>query len=80
MDKMQEELTSKTGEIPTRSVVTDNNEPRTRGKRSLEETEMREQGNDIRHRWTVQLASHDMKRPLHYDMHYNSFGHIYMTS
>jgi DDE superfamily endonuclease len=79
MDGLQRKITKKTGEIP-RPVVTDNNEPRGRGRPSMDELEMKRVGEEIRHRLTVKLASQDMKRPMQHDMHYNSFGHIFINS
>ena len=63
MDSLQQQLTEQTGEMP-RPVVTNNNEPRTRGGPSLDDIEMRRVGGLVRHRLTVKLASNDMRRPL----------------
>jgi DDE superfamily endonuclease len=79
MDKQQQEVTRKTGELP-RPMVGDNNEPRVGGRPSNEESERRRLGDLVRHRLSVKLANHEMRRPLQHDMHYNSYGHIYMTS
>jgi hypothetical protein len=65
--------------VPT-AVATDNNEPRPGGRPSLEDIKLRELGISIRERLTVQLAVHELRRPLMHDMHYNSHGHIFMTS
>jgi hypothetical protein len=78
MDSIQREITRQTGEIP-RAIVTDNNEPRTRGRPSVNNLEFREQGAEIRHQLTIRLASCEMKHPLQHDMHYNSQGHMFMT-
>jgi DDE superfamily endonuclease len=79
MDDIQNELTRQTGEIP-RALVSDNNETNTGGRPSLTDRESRRMGDAVRHRLTVRLAIHDLQRPLQHDMHYNSHGHIYMTS
>ena len=78
-DAMQDELTMATGEAP-RALATDNNEPRRRRRPTVDEETQRQLGDDIRHRLTIKLATHEMKRPLQHDMHYNKQGHIYMTS
>jgi DDE superfamily endonuclease len=78
-DSVQDYITEQTGETP-QAIATDNNEPRLGGRPSTEELEQREKGITIRERLTVKLAVHDMRRPLEHDMHYNSHGHIYMTS
>ena len=78
-DSVQDEITEATGEMP-RAIVSDNNEPRRCGRPSVEEEEHRQQGILTRHNLTIKLAVHEMKRPLQSDMHYNSHGHIYMTS
>ena len=79
MDAVQDELFRQTGEMP-RAVVTDNNEPRQRGRVGLEEEKQRVLGEAIRHRLTVKLAANDLKRPMHHDMHYNRHGNIHMSS
>ena len=78
MDDTQGELFRQTGEIP-RAVVTDNNEPRRMGRRSLADNEMRSKGLEVRHRLTVKLAAHDMARPMQHDMQYNTHGNIYIS-
>jgi DDE superfamily endonuclease len=78
-DDTQDYITEQTGEVP-QAIATDNNEPRTPGRRTLEENKQRERGISIRDRLTVQLAVHNMKRPMEHGMHYNSHGHIYMSS
>ena len=47
MDRVQRSLTMHTGEIP-RATVSDNNEPKSRGRRTSEETRATERGNAIR--------------------------------
>jgi hypothetical protein len=79
MDRIQQALTEQTGEMP-RAVVTDNNEPRRRGRRTIQEEEMRTIGAGVRSRLTVKLATHELKRPMLHDMKYNSYGHIYLDS
>jgi hypothetical protein len=79
MDTLQVELTHQTGEMP-RAIVTDNNEPRPKGRPSAHDLRFRELGTELRHRLMIQLATREMRRPLQHDMHYNSHGHIYMTS
>jgi DDE superfamily endonuclease len=79
MDELQNELTRQTGEIP-RAIVGDNNEANLGGRPSLTEQLSRKMGNEVRHRLTVKLATHDLQRPLQHDMHYNAYGHIYMKS
>jgi hypothetical protein len=79
MDSVQQALTNQTGEMP-RAVVTDNNEPRPRGRPTMDDVDLRRHGQEVRHRLTVQLAAHDLRRPMQHDMRYNSHGHIYMTS
>jgi DDE superfamily endonuclease len=79
MDNMQLQVTEKTGEIP-RAIVTDNNELNPGGRPSAEEIDMRFVAEEIRHRMTLKFATHDLRRPLHHDMHYNANGNIYMTS
>jgi hypothetical protein len=80
MDAIQQQrLILQTGEIP-RAIVVDNNEPRVAGRRSREENDSRLRGVKIRHRLTVKLASHNLRRPLQHDMQYNDYGHVYMTS
>ena len=78
-DSRQQALTLASGETP-RPLVSDNNEPRVGGRRSLCDEELRSLAIATRHRITVDLATRDMKRPLHHDMKYNQYGHIYMTS
>ena len=60
MDSIQAALTQLTGEMP-RAVVTDNNEPGRRGRRSKHEEEMRMKGVGVRSRLTVKLATHELK-------------------
>jgi hypothetical protein len=79
MNAIQDQLTKKTGEMPV-AAVTDNNEPGRRGRRTIEETTLQEQGKKLRHLLTVKLAANGMRRPMLSDMHYNEYGHIYMTS
>ena len=79
MDSLQQQLTQLSGEMP-RALATDNNEPRTAGRHSLEQIDMTQLGDTVRSRLTVKLAVHEMRRPLQHDMHYNSHEHIYMTS
>lgn len=79
MDAVQEEATRVTGELPI-PLVTDNNEPRRRGRPTLMETTDYHQGVTVRERLTTRLAASEMRRPLQHDMHYNQYGHIYMTS
>jgi DDE superfamily endonuclease len=79
MDEIQQTITRTSGEMP-RAVATDNNEPRRRGRPTFEESKLSELGEKVRHRLTVKLSSHDRRRPLQHDMHYNQHGHIYMTS
>ena len=79
VDATQVEISQQTGEIPI-ALATDNNEPRRPGRPTVEEEQFRQTGQDIRHQLTVKLSVHELKRPLQHDMHYNSQGHIYMTS
>ncbi len=79
MDAMQDEMTRASGEMPT-ALTTDNNEPRRRGRPTASETSLRDEGEQIRRRLTIELSSQGMKRPLQHDMCYNSHGNIYMTS
>jgi len=79
IDCIQDQLTRQTGEIPV-AAVTDNNEPTRRGRRTLEEIELQALGNKVRQNLMLKLASNDMRRPMQFDMHYNDYGHIYMTS
>ena len=79
MDHVQRNLSRITGEIPA-AVVTDNNEPRRRGRRTLEEAEASHLGDDIRLRLTVKLASRNIRRPLQHDMEYNSHGNMCINS
>ena len=78
-DPIQVEITRQTGEIP-RAMVSDNNEPKGRGRHTLDETAMALQGAKVRDILTTRLAVNDMRRPMKHDMKYNSYGHIYMTS
>jgi DDE superfamily endonuclease len=78
-DSIQDYITEQTGEAP-QAIATDNNEPRLGGRPSSDEVKQRELGITVRERLTVKLAVQDMRRPLEHDMHYNSHGHIYMTS
>jgi DDE superfamily endonuclease len=78
-DIIQDHITQQTGEVP-QAIATDNNEPRLGGRRTSQEIIQRELGIRIRERLTVKLAVHNMRRPLEHDMHYNSHGHIYMSS
>jgi DDE superfamily endonuclease len=78
-DYVQDVLTEQTGEVPM-AVATDNNEPRPGGRPTLEDVKLRELGISIRERLTVKLAVHELRRPMLHDMHFNSHGHIYMTS
>lgn len=77
--KVQEHLTTYTGEVP-RPLVTDNDQPPPRGRPPPEEHEFRQLGNNIRHRLVVKLAAHKRSRPMEHDMEFNSQGNIYMTS
>jgi DDE superfamily endonuclease len=79
IDHIQDLITEQTGELP-HAIATDNNEPRPVGRHSTDEIKERELGIHIRERLTVKLAVHGMRRPLLHDMHYNSHGHIYMSS
>jgi DDE superfamily endonuclease len=79
VDPMQDHITEQTGEAP-HAVATDNNEPRPAGRPAYDDLKLRDLGISIRERLTVKLAVHDMRRPLLHNMHYNSHGHIYMSS
>lgn len=79
MDAIQTELTRQTGEMP-RALVTNNNEPGRRGRRTTLEDELRQKGEDARHRMTLRLAAADLRRPLQHDMHHNAHGNIHVTS
>jgi DDE superfamily endonuclease len=79
VDSLQDHLTEQTGEVP-QAIATDNNEPRPPGRHSTEEIKERELGVIIRERLTVKLAARGMSRPLEHNMHYNSHGHVYMSS
>ena len=77
-DWTQTELTRLTGEMPI-AVVTDNNEPRAKGRPTLTEMENMELGAKVRHSIMLKLATNNLKRPLQSDMHYNKYGNIYMS-
>ena len=47
-DTVQNRLTKQTGEVPV-ALVTDNNEPRSRGRPTAEEAQLRAEGDSIRH-------------------------------
>jgi hypothetical protein len=79
LDPIQMEITQQTGEMPRAGVV-DNNEPWGRGCRTLDESLLAKEGETIRNLQTTRLAVNEMRRPLHHDMYYNSYGHIYMSS
>jgi hypothetical protein len=79
VENLQDRITEQTGEVP-QAVATDNNEPRTGGRPTLEDVKLRALGISIRERLTVKLAVHEMKRSMEHDMHCNAHGHIYMTS
>ena len=79
MDAVQQEITNQSGEMPL-ALVSDNNEPRRQGRPTIEETEMREMGEEIRLQLMIKLAAHDMRRPMKYDMEYNDYGHVYTTT
>ena len=79
MDATQETITVDTGEMPL-ALVTDNNEPNPGGRPSLEESQLRDLGGKARDRLTVKLSTYERLRPLQHDMHYNKYGHIYMSS
>ena len=76
---LQTHLTETTGEVP-RALVTDNNEPHPGGRPTINEKQLRQTGEQVRHSLMVQLSTHNHERPLQHEMHYNSCGHIYMTS
>lgn len=78
IDELQLQLTNETGEAPN-PLVTDNNEPRPAGRRSVADIDLAIKGSSVRQRLTTKLAVYEMKRPLHSNMRYNSHGHIYMT-
>ena len=78
IDETQARLYAETGEMP-RAVVTDNNEPARRGRRTVLEEGLSEVGNNVRRRMSVELAAREMRRPLQKDMQYNSYGHIYFS-
>ena len=75
----QQEITWLTGETP-RAVVTDNNEPRAPGRRSVDDLFLAEKGEQIRSMLTAKLAANNMLRPMQHDMHYNEYGNVYMSS
>ena len=79
MDSVQQEITRQSGELP-RALVTDNNEPRRRGRPTLEEAELKEKGEEVRHRLLIRLAAENMRRPMQYNMEYNDYGNIYTTT
>jgi hypothetical protein len=79
MDRTQQVIYRKTGEVP-RPLVSDNNEPRTACQLMKDDRELQTLGEMIRHRLTVKLASRDLGRPLQHHMEYNSYGHIFMTN
>lgn len=74
---LQQQITQ--AEIP-RALVGDNNEPRTAGRKTRDESALSEKGNRVRGRLITKLAANNMKRPLLQDMKCNENGHIYMTS
>lgn len=78
MDDMQRHLTRQTGEHPT-PVVADNNEARPTGRRSLEDTALRQAGAAIRERLTVELMINGLERPTDHDMRYNKHGNVYLV-
>ena len=78
MDDMQKQLTRVTGEAPN-ATASDNNEPKPRGGRSLEDKEMREHGLKIRERLTVALSTHGLKRPTEPGMRHNSQGNVHLV-
>jgi hypothetical protein len=80
MDPIQQKVTRQSGEMP-RPVVTDNNEPRSRGRPTVDKVQLRQEGMQIRHNLlTIRLAVNNLRRPLLHDMKVNSYGHIYMTN
>jgi hypothetical protein len=79
MDSVQHEITRQTGEMPV-PMVSDNNQPNLGGRPSMKEQEQKQPGYTVREHLTIKLATHEMVRPLQHDMHYNSYGHIYISS
>ena len=79
IDTVQMELTDQTGEAPN-PIVVDNNEPRRRGRRTVEETDAHEKGDRLRRILTTKLATQEMRRPMQHGINYNRYGHIYITS
>ena len=78
IDELQMQMTDETGEPPN-PLVTDNNEPRPPGRRSIADIDLANKGSSVRERLTTKLAVYGLKRPIHSNMRYNSYGHIYMT-
>ena len=78
MDQTQRILTQKTNEIPV-ALVSDNNEPKPRGRHTAEQQTSRAAGEKIRLQLAVKLNQHKMKRPLQDGMKYNDYGHVYIT-
>lgn len=78
-EPLQVTITRETGESPI-PLVTDNNEPRGAGRRTLTELAAAEKAEAIRKRLTTALSVNGMSRPMQDDMRYNAHGHIYMTS
>ena len=68
----------KTGEM-LRVIVMDNNEPRSKGHMSIEETKYQSEGEKIRQRLTIKLASHKMGRPMEHDIEYNRNSNVIIT-
>ena len=79
-DPVQRELSRATGEIARAIVISDNNAPRPVGRRSLDDVELAAVGLSLCRQLVTKLSVADLTRPTHSDMHYNSHGHIYMTS
>lgn len=79
MDRSQRTVSRKSGELP-RALVTDNNEPKTVGRNTLEENEPKKQGEEVRHRLVVKLAAHGRRRPMQWDMECNDCGNTCTTA
>ena len=76
-DDIQNTLTEKTNEIPI-PLTTDTGEPEPKGRPTLEVTDLRNKGEEIRSTLTVDLAVAGLSRPM-YNMYRNRYGNVILT-
>jgi hypothetical protein len=74
----ESELSRQAHSDPPEALVTDNDEPKPRGRLDKRKEELKVLGVKLRETLTINLAAKGYVRPLQMGMKYNSHGHVYM--